>query len=315
MHRIVRTASSLLRLALVAAVATPAAAQFVEPEVDVIRRLDGAQDAGFFGWITANVGDLDGDGLDDLLVPAIGFDGFSGRVQVFSSADGSVLLDAVGAPGAALGYTATRAGDVDGDGVPDVVVGGGQALVLSGADGSVLLDASGLLPFVDAVAGLGDIDGDGIGDIAIGFSDAATPGAGRVQAVSGSDASVLWTVDGAGPTDGLGSALGRLDDLDGDGVDDLVAGAQNAGPANGGEAFVISGADGTVLRTLRPTRPENASSFGLFFASGTPDMTGDGVGEIYVGDLGAETEKGPATGTAHVFSGRVGRSVRNTVPS
>ncbi|MEM9552758.1 MAG: FG-GAP-like repeat-containing protein [Acidobacteriota bacterium] len=296
------------------AVAPPSAAQapppaFLEPDVELVRSLDGTQVGDYFGWVVADADDLDGDGVRDVVVPAIAFDGFSGRIAAFSGADGAKLFEVIGVPGAAFGYSVTRAGDVDGDGVPDVIAGGGQTLVLSGADGAVLLDLGAVVGFADAVAGAGDLDGDGLDDLVVGSAGASVsgPGAGRIVAFSGADGSVLWTRDGAAEGDALGSALGRLDDLDRDGVPEVVAGAQGAGPTDGGEALVLSGVDGSLVRTLRPRRPEDASVFGSFFASGTPDLDRDGVGDIYIGDLDAATEKGPSTGIAHVFSGRTGR--------
>ncbi|MEM7585370.1 MAG: hypothetical protein AAF560_18415 [Acidobacteriota bacterium] len=296
--------------ALVASVgAAPLMAQFVEPDVATIRLLSGDQTGDYFGWLVANVGDVDGDTVDDHLIPAIAFNGFAGRITLFSGADGTVLNDVVGSPGTAFGYGVAAAGDVDGDGVPDYIAGGGQVLVFSGADHRVIHDLSAIGGFIDSVDGAGDLNGDGYGDLVLGEQAASVsaPQAGRAYAVSGADGSVLWTRDGTASGDLLGSAIGGVGDVDYDQVPDIVVGASGAGPFDGGEALVLSGRDGAVIRTLRPFSEESAMEFGSFFASGAGDVDGDGVGDIYVGDFNEGLGDRAASGAVHVFSGRNGR--------
>ncbi len=298
---------------LMATFAVPqlASGQFVEPDVDVIRLLSGEQDGDYFGWIAANVGDLDGDGVDEALVPAIAFDGFAGRVTLFSGSDGSVLNDVVGAPGTAFGYTLGPAGDVDGDGIDDYIAGGGQILVFSGADHHVIHDLSALAAFSDGVHGAGDVNGDGHADLLIGEQAASfsAPNAGRVSAVSGADGSVLWTRDGAAEGDLLGSAVGAVGDVNHDRVPDVVVGSSGAGPFDGGRALVLSGVDGALIHTLQPADEQAARQFGAFFASGAGDFDRDGVGDIYIGDFAAGMSERENTGAAYIFSGRTGRRI------
>ncbi len=281
-----------------------AGAQFVEPDVEVIRLLSGTQVGDYFGWVLGNVGDIDGDGVDEVLVPAIAQDGFAGQVTLYSGSDGQILNVVDGAPGAALGYAVGAAGDVDGDNIPDYTMGGGQVLVFSGADHQLIHDLSSVTGFSDGVAGIGDVDGDGYADVAVGAQSDVTggSGAGRLFVFSGADASQLWTLEGQ-PGDALGSAVGTLGDVNHDGVPDLVVGASGAGTFGGGEAYVLSGDDGALLYTLRPGNEETADQFGQFFASGAGDINGDGVGDVYVGDLNADAGRG----AAYIFSGRDGR--------
>ncbi|MEM6792721.1 MAG: FG-GAP-like repeat-containing protein [Acidobacteriota bacterium] len=282
---------------------------FLEPDATAVRILEGEQVGDFFGWVTANVGDLDGDGVEEILVPAIAFDGFSGRITLYSGADGSVVNDVVGPAGSAFGYSVASAGDVNGDSIPDYMAGGGQTQVFSGADHAVLLDVSATVGFSDGVHGAGgDLDGDGRGDLVVG-SQGFGANAGRVFALSGSDGAVLWTRDGAAEGDLLGSAVGALGDVDFDGVPDVVVGSSGAGPSGGGEALILSGVDGSVIHTLRPFDPSIASVFGSFFASGAGDFDGDGVGDAYIGDLDEGVGERASTGAAYVFSGRTGRRI------
>lgn len=288
--------------------AGPGAGQFLEPDAEVIHLLEGNQTGDYFGWLAANLGDLDGDGIDDSAVSAIAFDGFAGRVAVVSGASGALLHEQVGSVGAALGYALDAAGDVDGDGTPDYIAGGGQVLVISGSDHQVLFDFAAVTGFSDSVGGRIDLNDDGFDDLLVGTSAAAVTGeaAGRVWAFSGFDGSLLWTHDGLTAGDQLGSAVGGLDDVDGDGTPDVVAGASGAGPSQGGEALVLSGSDGSLIHTLRPADETDARVFGSFFASGSGDLDGDGVGDIFVGDLDATVEGQASTGAAYVFSGRTG---------
>lgn len=304
------SAVAALAAALLVGVApSPAAAQFLEPDVEVVRQLDGAQVGDYFGWLTANIGDLDGDGLDEVVVGAIGHDAFAGRVVVFSGADGSELSSTVGAPSAAFGYGVGAAGDVDGDSIPDYIAGGGQTLVFSGADHSVLHDFSAQAGFSDAVGGAGDLDGDGFADLLVGAARTSTDLAnvGRLYAFSGADGSLLWSRDGDAESDFLGVAVGAVGDVDRDRVPDVVVGVAAAGMADGGEALVLSGVDGSTIHTLQPPDPASAVSFATFFASGTGDLNGDRVGDIYIGDLAQGTGDRAGTGAAYIYSGRTGR--------
>ncbi len=304
-----RQASLALGALATMVAAQPVAAQFVEPDVVTIRLLSGDQDGDFFGWLAANVGDVDGDTIDDHLVPAIAFNGFAGRITVFSGADGSVLNDVVGSPGTAFGYTVGSAGDVDGDGVPDYIAGGGQVLVFSGVDHHVIHDLSAIGGFIDSTHGAGDLNGDGFDDLILGEQAVGDvePQTGRAYAVSGADGSVLWTRDGAAAGDLLGSAVGAVGDVNRDHVPDVVVGASGAGPFDGGEALILSGHDGSLIRTLRPVDEESARDFGTFFASGAGDVDGDRVGDVYVGDFSEGLGDRAATGAVHIFSGRTGR--------
>lgn len=75
--------SCMITLALMASPAL-AHAQFVEPEARVIRLLSGDQNGDYFGWVASTIGDLNDDGVEELLIPAIGYESFSGRATVFS---------------------------------------------------------------------------------------------------------------------------------------------------------------------------------------------------------------------------------------
>lgn len=143
-----------------------------------------------FGWSVGSAGDLNADGLDDLVVgePLWGpNDTLEGRVHVYSGANASELLTIPGFyQETALGRSVTGIGDWDGDGVPDIAASGwdiadtnndgigddplGIVFIFSGADGSQLasiIEPTATQAFGLGLFGLGDITGDGKADLAI----------------------------------------------------------------------------------------------------------------------------------------------------
>lgn len=304
-----------------------AAGPFVEPEAAALLTLTGEEVGDSFGWVAENLGDINGDGVNDLITSApFGAPAGSntGKVYLFSGRDGAVLHAIVGAqPGERFGYAASRAGDVNADGVPDYVAGGpggpgvpGRVAVYSGATHQRLHEWVGAVGagFGASATGAGDLNGDGHADLIVGATRESAGGqlAGRVSVYSGRDGGLIWQRDGAAGAR-LGTAVGLVGDVNGDGVPDLSAGAAAAGPRGGGEAYVLSGRDGALIHTLRPAGL--AGTFGLFFASGAGDVNADGVPDIYVGDYSAlhsfnDGGDGVTTGRGYVFSGRDGSRIR-----
>ena len=140
-----------------------------------------------YGQSVAWLGDVTGDGLQDFAVGAVPGAIFQARVYVYSGANEALLyqLESPGAQGESpsFGSALAGAGDFDGDGTPDVVVGApseivgmtdaGRAYVFAGDDGALLADYESLFPesfglFGIAVASTGDVTGDGRSDVVIG---------------------------------------------------------------------------------------------------------------------------------------------------
>ncbi|MAF64514.1 MAG: hypothetical protein CMJ84_02480 [Planctomycetes bacterium] len=285
--------------------------------------LHGAAALDLFGYSLACAGDVDGDGFSDLVIGAYGNDDFAteaGTAYVFSGIDGTLLHALSG--GEAFengGISVAGAGDVDGDGLDDVLVGAwgsdlagpnaGAARVFSGADGSLLrllLGEAELDLFGTAVCGLGDIDGDGRADLAVGakWNDVNGSGAGSVEVFSGADGAPLFTLRGAASGDGFGSSVACAGDVDGDGVNDLIVGAPGADVSgtNAGSATVYSGVDGSSLFQFEG--PAAGDGFGVSVA-GAGDMDGDGRADVIVGAHGNDAN-GSGAGCARVFSGADG---------
>ena len=315
--------STLVSILIVAALAlTPVAAApnpFVEPQVQVLHTFTGEHVGDYFGWVAGNLGDINHDGVDDFIIPAVlnGQNGFrAGKVYIYSGATFEELNSVLGNPGETFGYSATSAGDVNGDGTPDYVISGpgsdsvpGRAAVYSGSDHSLLWEWTvPVIRFGASAAGAGDVNGDGCGDIMVGAPQASFSSlrAGRVYMFSGKDGTILWTRDGLGADDRLGSGLGKIGLLNGDTAPEVVAGAWGAGLSDGGQAYVYSGRTGATLFTLDPFAHGTASRFSQFFASGPGDINQDGTPDIYIGDYNDFRGGGEGTGRAYVFSGRDG---------
>lgn len=258
----------------------------------------------------ASAGDVDGDGVPEIVAGAQTNNErlhHQGKVTVFrydrptgTCAIRLEIWDPEGAIYDNLGYSVAGIGDVSGDGVPDFAAGepgddpvddgNGAVLVFSGADGSLLrriTDPS--TAYRDNLGidlhGIEDLNGDGVPDIAAS-TERRNNWEGEVILFSGADGTVLRRL-----TDGLtllgervGGAIDVVSDVDGDGLDDILAGARYAtvgGVSQCGRALVFSSGTGAILAVLEPPLKVAAALFGYAVAE-AGDATGDGIPEFAV---------------------------------
>jgi hypothetical protein len=283
---------------------------FVEPTARIIHEWRGEAAGDEFGWIARGVGDVDGDGVTDVVISATSnppYGSTTGTIYVYSGRSGVLLWKHTGEKGSVLGTGLEAAGDIDGDGVPDVVAGApgiNSVLVLSGRDGHELLRLRGDSVDVDlgtAVSGVGDLDGDGRADIVAGASRSSAhgAGAGRAYLFSGRDGKRLLTLDGEKPGDAFGSTVGG-------GAGRLIIGAAGGGPQSRGRVYVFKGT--TPQPLFVKDADETGIALGYMFVSVLGDVDGDGEPDIYASDF-SNTAKGQGTGRVYVYSGTTGEAV------
>ena len=218
-------------------------------DLERMRTSETELDESGYGWALA-AGDFDGDGLDDLAVGARHVDEHTGAVFVHDAGalGGIAMSSTLAQSGARFGAAVGNAGDVNGDGYPDLVVGalgdsqkfsqsGAVYLYLGASIGPNPINEYLLLPYdaapedqFGARVGGSDLDGDGYSEV-VASAPPANDSAGTVHLFPGSSSGpeiggeVVWTADDTAEGDELGAALLGLVDLDGDGVDDLLVGA------------------------------------------------------------------------------------------
>ncbi len=216
-----------------------------------------------------------------------------------------------------LGATIDNAGDVDGDGRPDLIYGApssdpaqlGYAEIVSPATGVVLRHWDGTVvggQFGLEVANVGDYDGDGCDDLAIA-SEIFGPGTflpGRLRVYSGSSGTLLVDLHGSNyGAQAFGASVAGIGDLDGDGKTELLVGAWDT--ALDGRAYVISSIDSHAIYTFDAVNVFDAFGFRV---AAVGDVDGDHVPDFAISAPQVVFSPGP--GYVNVYSGRTGGILR-----
>ncbi len=298
------------------------------------RILEENQASAAFGQSVSAAGDVNNDGLGDVLVGAPGFDaGESDEGTAFLYLAGSNVAAARfegNQAGSAMGRSVAGAGDVNGDGFADVIVGAplanvggvgaavGRVFIYFGSGGQIDSSPDALLSgtqaqqaFGSAVATAGDGNGDGFADVVIGApntdgTDGGTPIAdsGEAYIYFGGAGTFNTQTDGrlggAAANAHYGFSVSGAGDVNGDGFDDVVIGAPfalNFGGEVSGTADVYFGAPNVPYdlgdRLANFAIPNAQIGWSVDSAG---DVNRDGYGDVLVGapgfDVGASIDTG-----------------------
>ena len=339
------------------------------------------------GWSVSSAGDINGDGIDDLIIGALGVDTYYSywawdysegeSYVVFGSNDGFdgvfELTDLDGSNGFAirgvdsygnLGRSVSSAGDINGDGIDDLIVGApgagtsyygyygsyygtyseGESYVIFGSSDEFnsfvnVLDLDGSNGFVIqgvdyydnsgySVSSAGDINGDGIDDLIIGAPDADTSyygyygyyntyNAGESYVVFGSsdgfdavfelanlDGTNGFVIEGIDYYDNSGYSVSSAGDINGDGIDDLIVSAPFADTSyygyygsyynyDAGESYVIFGSSDGFDGVFELETLDGSNGFVIqgiddydnsgYSVSSAGDINGDGIDDLIIG--------------------------------
>ena len=256
--------------------------------------INGIATGGRSGSSVDGAGDINGDGIDDVIVGAPGSSagksyvmfgqngGFSPSFDL-TTLDGTngFVLDGIDS-GDYSGVSVSRAGDINGDGIDDLIIGAATADPNGNTQAGESYVVFGQNSAFSAIFDLGALDG--------------TNG---------------FTINGIDTNDFSGISVSAAGDVNGDGIDDLIIGS-NSGP--NGESYVVYGKDIGFSSSLDLNSLDGTNGFALIgidlddlsgsSVSGAGDVNGDGIDDLIIGARGADPYGNARAGESYVVFGR-----------
>ena len=329
----------------------------------------------FFGGVVSNLGDVNGDGVDDLIVTDYTANSSTGVAHVLfgsslepgaifeiSELDGYNGFSIHGVDAFDTSAVSASSADVNGDGVDDIIIGAngsdpqgitnaGETYIIFGQTGgqSADFDLSSLngtngfsVAGIDdsdnsgrSVSGIGDFNGDGVEDFLIGAYTADPGGAGNAGEayivfgttnmmgssfdLSGLNGSNGFVVTGATANDRLGAVVSAAGDVNGDGFDDVLLGALGVsvgGASEAGAGYVLFGSSSGFSSNLSVSTLNGTNGFAVTgndandtagrYVSGAGDINGDGYDDVIIGADQADPHGKSSAGEAYVVFGASG---------
>lgn len=287
----------------------------------------GENSTDLFGAMVSSAGDVNGDGFDDIIIGASFNDAGginAGRAYIyFGGIDVDSLADVIltgESEGDIFGISVSSAGDVNGDGYDDVIVGAqensaggtaaGRVYIYFGGESMdntadlIMTGTASNIFFGQGVAGAGDVNGDGYDDV-LASAPFYNVSAGITYLFYGGTSmdtipDVIMT--GENPGDSFGSSISSAGDVNGDTYADVIIGAYDAFSASTGRAYIYFGgiqmdstADVVMSGEMTPDH------FGASVSS-AGDVNGDGYDDVIIGSLNNDAG-GKDAGRAYIFLG------------
>lgn len=292
-----------------------------------------------FGWSVSTAGDVNGDDYDDVIVTAAYLSNGQteeGKAFVYHGSSTGLTTTAAWAvepnlAGIYFGENASWAGDVNGDGYGDVIVGAdyytngqtdeGMARIYHGSSTGLSTTAAITLEsnkasalFGVGVNGAGDVNGDGFGDVIIGAYTYNTGHAneGAIYVYYGSSTGIMSTnstlYEANKSSTNLGISVAGCGDVNGDGFSDVIAGAylyDGTSLSNAGAFYIFHGEPekpGTVTLPATPYNLSEADANLGDFVTTIGDVNRDGYSDVAVGASFADNG-GTNRGIVYIFHG------------
>ncbi len=297
---------------------------------------EGDQAHANFGFSVGTAGDVNGDGYSDVIVGAIYYTNGQtdeGRAYVYLGGPSGLAVSPAwtaesNQAGALFGISVGTAGDVNGDGYSDVIVGAiyytngqdyeGRAYVylggpsgLSAAEGWTAESNQDYANFGQSVGTAGDVNGDGYSDIIVGayrYDNGQTDEGQAYIYLGGSSGlavSAAWTAESNQADAQFGVSVGAAGDVNGDGYSDVIVGAYgyDNGQTDEGRAYVYLGGPSGPLASAAWTAESDQAGAEFGLSVGTVgDVNGDGYSDVIVGALSFDNGQADE-GRAYVYLG------------
>lgn len=294
----------------------------VDAVADIIKTGESANS--FLGNSVSGAGDFNGDGYSDIIAGSFGWSGFIGKAYLYTygvnefTADLTMTEEAAGGD---FGYSVSTAGDVNGDGFADVIVGDpgydinkGRAYIFFGG---LIMDNVADVVFTGSpspadqlgfsVSDAGDVNGDGYSDVIVGAPYWHANNLGQAYIYYGGismdiTADVIFTGDSI--NNHLGYSVSSAGDVNGDGYSDVIVGVPDHSHSTGNANIYFGGVamNNTVDVILKGEHFDDVFGFSV---SAAGDVNGDSYSDVIVGAPFYDGVSNIDIGRTYIFLGNV----------